>query len=63
LAKQFDEVVVFVEQQGLRLFPLILHAIENQIYVMVYTPSYVVVPIRFKVGCAPILNLLRLDSK
>jgi hypothetical protein len=64
LAKQVDEVVVFVEQQqGPLLLPPILHVVENLISVKVFTPSCVVVPTRLKCDYIPILNWLQLDSK
>jgi hypothetical protein len=57
-------VVVFVEQQHiLRLFPLVLHVVENYIDVKVFALGCVVVPIDVKIDCVPMLNMLWLDSK
>jgi hypothetical protein len=56
-------MLVFVgHQQVLSLLLLVLNEFENQIS-MVFTLGYVVVGTSLKVDCAPILNLLRLDSK
>jgi hypothetical protein len=64
LAKQVDEVVVFVEQQhGPLLLTLVLHDVENLIGVKVFTPSCVAIWTELKIDCIPILNWLQLDSK
>jgi hypothetical protein len=63
LAKQIDEMVVFIKQHGPLLLPLILHIVENSIGVKVFAPSCVAIPIELKFDYVPILNQLRLDSK
>ncbi len=55
---------MFVEQQqGLQLLPSVLQVVENLVYVKVFAPNYIILPIELKIGCDLILNLLRLDSK
>jgi hypothetical protein len=64
LAKQFDEVVVFVKQQhGPLLFPPILHVVENLIDVKVFALSCATIPTRLKNDYDLISNMLQLDSK
>jgi len=45
------------------MLPPVLQVVENSIYVKVFTPSYIAIPTELKVGCIPILNVLRFDSK
>jgi len=64
LTKQFDEMVLFIEQQlGPLLLPSIMHVVENSIGVKVFAPSFVAIPIELKLDYVPILNRLWLDSK